>query len=117
VKFSSRDRKSDFKWVLVAVYGAAQPEFKKSFLTELVQACDNDKQPLCIGGDFNNIRNRSEKNNDRFEGRWPFLFNVVIDSLDLREMEMSGRNFTWANSNRVPTYERLDRVLVSTEWV
>jgi hypothetical protein len=29
---------------------------------------------------------------------------------------MSGRRFTWANSRRVPTYERLDRVLASTDW-
>jgi hypothetical protein len=57
-----------------------------------------------------------KKNNDRFEERWPFLFNVAIDCLDLREIEMSGRKFTWANSRRMPTYERLDRVLVSTEW-
>jgi hypothetical protein len=61
VKFSLRDMKRDFKWVLVAVYGAGQPEFKESFLTELVQACDNKKLPLCIGGDFNIIRNNSEK--------------------------------------------------------
>jgi hypothetical protein len=36
VKFRVRDRKSDFKWVLVAVYGEAQPEFKESFLAEMV---------------------------------------------------------------------------------
>jgi hypothetical protein len=35
-----------------------------------------------------------KKNNDRFEERWPFLFNVAIDCLDLREIEMSGRKFT-----------------------
>jgi hypothetical protein len=116
VKFRVRDRKDDFKWVLVAVYGAAQPEFKESFLTELVQACRGECLPLCIGGDFNIIRSSSEKNNDRFDERWPFLFNTVIDSLDLREIEISGRRFTWANSRRIPTYERLDRVLVSTEW-
>jgi hypothetical protein len=29
---------------------------------------------------------------------------------------MSGRKFTWANSLPIPTYERLDRVLVSCEW-
>jgi hypothetical protein len=50
VKFRVRDKKSDFKWVLVAVYGAAQPEFKESFLTELVQSCSDEKLPLCIGG-------------------------------------------------------------------
>jgi endonuclease/exonuclease/phosphatase family metal-dependent hydrolase len=29
---------------------------------------------------------------------------------------MSGRKYTWANSREVSTYERLDRVLASTEW-
>jgi mannosylglycoprotein endo-beta-mannosidase len=72
--------------------------------------------PLLIGGDFNIIRNPSEKNNDKFDNRWPFLFNAIIDGLDLREIEMSGRKFTWANSKSVPTYEKLDRVLASTEW-
>jgi hypothetical protein len=40
VKFRLRNRRDDFKCVLVAVYGAAQPEFKESFLTELVQSCN-----------------------------------------------------------------------------
>ena len=31
VKFRLRNKKDDFKWVLVAVYGAAQPEFKEAF--------------------------------------------------------------------------------------
>jgi exonuclease III len=53
----------------VVVYGSAQPEFKESFLTELVQSCRNEKLPLCIEGDFNIIRNRREKSNDRFEER------------------------------------------------
>jgi hypothetical protein len=38
VKFRVRDRKGDFNWVLVAVYGAAQPVFKELFLTELISA-------------------------------------------------------------------------------
>jgi hypothetical protein len=29
---------------------------------------------------------------------------------------MSGRQFTWANSLPSPTYEKLDRVLMTTEW-
>ena len=40
----------------------------------------------------------------------------MIDSLDLREVSMSGRQFTWANNRSVPTYEKLDRVLMDTEW-
>jgi hypothetical protein len=40
----------------------------------------------------------------------------VIDGLKLRELEMSSRWYTWANSLPNPTYEKLDRVLISTEW-
>jgi hypothetical protein len=29
---------------------------------------------------------------------------------------MTGRKFTWANYAEVPTYEKLDRILVTTEW-
>jgi len=69
-----------------------------------------------VGGDFNIIRNPSEKNNDRYNSRWPLLFNACIETLNLRELELSGRKFTWANSAEHPTFERLDRILVSTNW-
>jgi hypothetical protein len=29
---------------------------------------------------------------------------------------MSGRQYTWAGAGDNPTFEKLDRVLVSTEW-
>lgn len=45
-----------------------------------------------------------------------FLFNAIIDEQDLREIGMLGCKFTWANSRDVPTFERLDMVLASTEW-
>jgi endonuclease/exonuclease/phosphatase family metal-dependent hydrolase len=44
------------------------------------------------------------------------LFNVVINSLNLREIELSMHQFTWANNLRTPTFEKLDRILVSVEW-
>jgi endonuclease/exonuclease/phosphatase family metal-dependent hydrolase len=68
------------------------------------------------GGDFNVIRSLREKNNLRYDDRWLLLFNAVINSLDLRELELSGRQYTWANNLQTPTYEKLDRILVSTEW-
>jgi hypothetical protein len=116
IKFRMRNKVDGFQWNLIAVYGVAQAEHKKCFLTEIVQCCQNETIPLLMGGDFNLIRSPNEKNNDRYDDRWPFLFNAVINSLDLREIELSGRKFTWANSLPEPTFERLDRVLVSTEW-
>jgi hypothetical protein len=44
------------------------------------------------------------------------MFNAIIESLDLREIALSGRQYTWANRQEVQTFEKLDRVLASVEW-
>ena len=44
------------------------------------------------------------------------MFNAITKTLNLRELEMTGRKYTWANYAEVPTYEKLDRILVTTEW-
>jgi hypothetical protein len=62
------------------------------------------------------MQHNKEKNNDRFNDRWSFLFNAVNDSFDLREIELIGRQLTWANSLPNPTFKKLDRVLMTTEW-
>ena len=46
----------------------------------------------------------------------PLLFNAIIETLNLRELEMTGRRYIWANYAEVPTYEKLDRILVTTDW-
>jgi hypothetical protein len=94
----------------------AQDDQKEKFLAELVHMCSHETLPLQMGGDFNILRHSTEKNNDRFNDRWPFLFNTNIDGLNLREIEMSGRKYTWANNRISQTYEKLDRVLDTTEW-
>jgi hypothetical protein len=65
-------------------------------------------------GDFNIIRRR-EENNNNFYVCWPFIFNAIIESLDLRDIALSGIQFTWANRRDNPTYEKLVRILVSVE--
>ena len=106
----------NFTWSLVVVYGAAQDVHKFAFLRELVNLAKDNPYPMLIGGDFNLLRFSHEKSNGHFEPQWPFLFNAVIDSLNLMEVAMVGRQFTWANSRSVPTYEKLDRILMDSEW-
>ena len=43
------------------------------------------------------------------------MFNACIDTLNLREVELSGRKFTWVNRLQNQTFERLDRVLFCTD--
>jgi len=116
LKFNLTNKSDGFRWALMAVYGAAQDEHKGAFLSELVRVCSDEVLPLVMGGDFNIIRYPSEKNNDRFNSRWPNLFNSTIEILNLKEIVMPGRQFTWASYADVPTYEKLGRVLVSTDW-
>jgi endonuclease/exonuclease/phosphatase family metal-dependent hydrolase len=78
--------------------------------------CSHENLPLLMGGDYNILRHSSEKNNDHYHTRWTFLFNVVIDGLNLMELQMSGRKYTWANNLATPTFEKLDRILITIEW-
>jgi hypothetical protein len=115
IKFHLRS-KDGFEWNFVVIYGAAQEANKKPFLAELVRICENSALPMLVGGDFNIIRRPHEKNKDNFNAHWPFVFNAIIESLNLREIVLSGRQFTWASRRDNPTFEKLDRVLASVEW-
>ena len=61
VKFRVRSKLDGFRWALVAVYGAAQPELKSEFLADLVRMCGDERLPILVGGDFNIIRRQEEK--------------------------------------------------------
>jgi hypothetical protein len=116
IKFHLCNKAYEFKWALVVVYGPAQDELKESFLAELVNMCSHESLLLIVGGDYNILRHPSEKNNDHYQARWPFLFNVVIDGLNLKELQLTGQKYTWANNLAIPTFEKLDWVLITTEW-
>ena len=44
------------------------------------------------------------------------MFNTIIESLDLREIDLSVRQYTWASRRENPTFEKLDRFLANVEW-
>ena len=116
VKLDLLSKQDGFEWALVAVYGAAQDQHKQEFLAELARICEQGSKPILIGGDFNILRRKEEKSNDNFNSRWPLLFNAIIESLDLKEIHLSGRQYTWVSRRDTPTYEKLDRVLSNVEW-
>jgi len=116
VKFTLRVKSNDHKFVLYSVYGPAQLQHKRDFLVELANTCSKESLPYIIGGDFNIMRCPEDKSTGDFDPKWPDLFNAIIESLDLKEINMTGRQYTWAGPGDNLTLEKLDRVLVSTEW-
>jgi hypothetical protein len=116
VKFNLRYKPTDFKFVLYSIYGPTQLQNKGAFLAEIANTCSKENLPFLIAGDFNIMRRPEDKSSGVFDHKWPSLFNAVIESLDLRELVMTGCRYTWAGSGDNPTYENVDRVLARTEW-
>jgi len=116
VKFALRIKPNDFKFVLYSVYGPAQSQNKSAFLVELTNTCSKETLPYMIAGDFNIMRTPQDKSSGDFDPKWPNIFNVFIKSLDLKEIRMLGCLFTLVGLGDNLTFEKLDRVLVTTEF-
>ena len=43
-------------------------------------------------------------------------FRSMIDKLELKDIKLNGRMFTWSNEREQATMCRLDRVLCSADW-
>jgi hypothetical protein len=94
IKVTLLELKMQLKWNMVIVYGAAQLEDKEEFLAELGNVCSDQSLPLLVGGDFNIIRFSSEKNKNMRRNIWIEIFNSIINSYALREIYMSGGQYT-----------------------
>jgi hypothetical protein len=103
LKFELKNKFDSFEWVFTSVYGAMQEEEKDILLQEMVQKCSVESLPLMVGGDFNIISSPQDKNNNRYMDKWPFLFNTVINNLNLREIGLSRGQYRWANNLQIPT--------------
>ena len=79
------------------MYGAAQEENRRDFLSELADFCGKINDPMLIGGDFNLVRFTSEKNKGGIH-RCSSLFNSIIDCYELVDIHMAGGKYTWSNN-------------------
>jgi endonuclease/exonuclease/phosphatase family metal-dependent hydrolase len=66
-----------------------------------------------IIGDFNMILSAADKSNDNLNRRLMVAFQAVVKDLELKELSLRGRKFTWSN-NQAQT--RIDRVLCTMAW-
>lgn len=110
------DKDLSFKSNLINVYSTAQEEHKENFLLELADFCSRCTEPYLIGGDFNLKRFSFEKNQNFHPNRNYDIFNKIIESNELREIDMAGGIFTWSNNQEKPTLVKLYRVLMTKEW-
>jgi exonuclease III len=100
---------SDVRLALTNVYGPADHAFTDQFLSDLSNVASTINDPWLIIGDFNLTRAPSDKNTTSFNTSLASRFNQMIDDLQLIELLVLDRLFTWTNKRAEPTLARLDR--------
>lgn len=111
-----QDRTDGSSWTITAVYGPNDDGKKIQFMQELRQIKQVVQAEWLIAGDFNLISRVPDKSNDNVDLRMMGRFRVVLDDLELIDLPIWGRRFTWSNEREDVTLSRIDRILISKEW-
>lgn len=81
ISMTVRNRLNNFRWLMLTVYGPAHHDRSLDFLEELYNICKEAVLPIIVGGDFNLIREESNKNSDNINYNLMDHFNRVIGDL------------------------------------
>ncbi|CAN6253637.1 unnamed protein product [Urochloa humidicola] len=100
-------------WGVTVVYGPQEDAEKLQFLGELRWISQNAPEKWLVIGDFNLILAASDKSNDNLNRRLMRAFREVVRDLELKELNLRGRKFTWTNEH---TQTRIDRAFCSSSW-
>jgi hypothetical protein len=66
-----------------------------------------------VAGDFNQIYSLEDKNNNNINKALLGRFRRFVNDMDLNEILLVGRKYTWSNERNVPTLVKLDHVFCS----
>ncbi|KAE8704998.1 hypothetical protein F3Y22_tig00110430pilonHSYRG00099 [Hibiscus syriacus] len=120
-KFSKAMGRSGGKYALddlicsiVNVYAPCEVSEQIPLWNAIVEARRKNNNKWFMAGDFNAIRNLSERSGCSYKQTQIAAFNDFIEEYNLVDMPLSWRKFTWFGSaNRK---NRLDMILVEDEW-
>ncbi|XP_028122989.1 uncharacterized protein LOC114320091 [Camellia sinensis] len=108
---------SSFNCVIVNVYDPSEVAKRKELWDNFARLKNTFLGPWCMGGDFNEIRTISERIGCSRRDRGMREFNTMIDQLEMIDLPMLGRKFTWCNSQIREKWSRIDRFLLNDEWL
>jgi hypothetical protein len=103
-------------WWFTRVYGPQSEVVKIQFLDELHMVRQTCTCPWVVGGDFNLIYQAVDKSNSNLDRAMMGRFRHFINHMELQEIPLLRRKFTWPNEREAPTLVRLDQVFATTGW-
>lgn len=99
---------------LTSVYGPTSTQLRRDFFNEIRGLQHSDNLPWLLCGDFNVTLLQEDRTNvNSSNWRESTKFADLIMDLNLINLPLRGKNFTWSNSR---TMARLDRFLLSVNW-
>ncbi|XP_028063179.1 uncharacterized protein LOC114266465 [Camellia sinensis] len=101
-----------FECSMVNVYAPNDVGKRRQLWESLKNLKISYPNPWCMGGDFNEIRFLSERKGCSRRDRGMNDFNELIDQLNLVDLPMKGRRFTWCNAQDGKRWSRIDRLLL-----
>jgi hypothetical protein len=107
---------SPIPWSLTGVYGHQEELEKRLFLSELRELKHQVQPVWLIVGDLNLIYQDSDQNNSRINMCLMSCFHRDLNHLEVREIQLLGRWFTWSNRQGSPTMTRIDRTFCTVPW-
>jgi endonuclease/exonuclease/phosphatase family metal-dependent hydrolase len=114
IDFSSMH--TNVSWTLVNVYGPCKGVERDNFVSWLYNLQIPPSQNWLLLGDFNFIRTSRNRNKPGGNINDMFIFNEIIGHLNLIELPLTGRSFTWSNMQNDPLMEQLDWFFTTTNW-
>ena len=104
------------KWWFIGVDGPSSYSGRGLFWDELAGLGSICGNKWYLGGDFNVVREVSEKLNSNSVTRSMKIFDELIREMGLVDPPLRNARFTWSNFREQPVCCRFDRFLFSVEW-
>ncbi|XP_078152948.1 uncharacterized protein LOC144548131 [Carex rostrata] len=101
---------------ITGAYGPSTITEKQAFYRELQGAQPQNLLPWIVCGDLNVTllpQDRTDNSNHRTQTN---RFRTIVEGLQLQDLRLQGRAYTWSNEQENPIFARLDRFLISTTW-
>ncbi|XP_028084671.1 uncharacterized protein LOC114285783 [Camellia sinensis] len=106
-----------FDCVILNLYAPDSVGDRKKLWDSLIKLKMNFQNPWCLCGDFNEIKNISERKGCYRRDRGMKDLNDFIDKCELNDMPLRGRKFMWCNSAEAKKWSRIYRVFVDPKWI
>lgn len=106
-----------FPCTLINIYVPNDVANRRILWEELLGLKINSPTLWCVGGDFNEIKAITERVGCQRLERGMKDFLEFCNNMELIDPPMLGRKFTWTNYQDHAIHSRLDRFLISPQWM